>query len=609
MSNNLWKSLLATPALLSATLTVSAGLITIGAATATDAPKPEAAPLSASVPVQFSDATKSDTSKSDAASLDQVKTYSSEGNGNVEAGQVTSVSQLSDVRPTDWAFQALQSLVERYGCIAGYPDKTYRGNRAMTRFEFAAGVNACLDRVNELIAASTADLVKKEDLATLQKLQEEFAAELATLRGRVDSLEARATTLEKQQFSTTTKLRGEAIFAVSGALGDETAINSDASRRIDRGLSTRAAEVGLLGAGANVRENTTFSNRVRLSLNTSFTGKDLLLTRIQARNVVPFGRAVTGTNMTRSSFDGNDDNEAEIDKAFYRFPLGRSTIQVDAVGLEFYDNVPTFNPLLASSGQGSISRFGRFNPIYRQGAGGAGATINFKPSEQFTVSAGFSARGANDPTDKNGLFNGSNAFLAQVAFQPTRDIGLGFTYVRSYNRDTNNNPLAGVIGSDFGDRPFAATPTTGNHFGVQGNIRLTPGIALAGWVGYTEARAEENLVLGAGAAARQVAAEGDNASLWNWAVALAFPDLGKKGNLAGIIFGMPPKLTSTDYNDPLTGNRRLDRGTSFHLEGLYRYQLNDNISITPGLLVIFNPEHNNANDTTYVGTVRTTFTF
>jgi len=65
--------------------------------------------------------------------------------------QVTSVSQLSDVRPTDWAFQALQSLVERYGCIAGYPDRTFRGNQALTRYEFAAGVNACLDRISELI--------------------------------------------------------------------------------------------------------------------------------------------------------------------------------------------------------------------------------------------------------------------------------------------------------------------------------------------------------------------------------------------------------------------------------------------------------------------------
>jgi hypothetical protein len=67
--------------------------------------------------------------------------------------QVNSVSQLSDVKPTDWAFQALQSLVERYGCIVGYPDGTYRGNRAMTRYEFAAGLNSCLDRVSELIPA------------------------------------------------------------------------------------------------------------------------------------------------------------------------------------------------------------------------------------------------------------------------------------------------------------------------------------------------------------------------------------------------------------------------------------------------------------------------
>ena len=88
-------------------------------------------------------------------------------------GQVTSVSQFSDVQPTDWAFQALQSLVERYGCVAGYPNGTFRGNRALSRYEFAAGLNSCLDRVNELIATATADMVSKQDLATLQRLQEE----------------------------------------------------------------------------------------------------------------------------------------------------------------------------------------------------------------------------------------------------------------------------------------------------------------------------------------------------------------------------------------------------------------------------------------------------
>jgi hypothetical protein len=60
---------------------------------------------------------------------------------NKNAQNVTSVSQLTDVRPTDWAFTALQSLVERYGCIAGYPDRTYRGNQATSRYEFASGIN------------------------------------------------------------------------------------------------------------------------------------------------------------------------------------------------------------------------------------------------------------------------------------------------------------------------------------------------------------------------------------------------------------------------------------------------------------------------------------
>ncbi|MFN9359969.1 MAG: iron uptake porin, partial [Pseudanabaena sp.] len=113
------------------------------------------------------------------------------------AQNVTSVSQLSDVKPTDWAFTALQSLVERYGCIAGYPDRTFRGKQATSRYEFAAGLNACLDKINEIISAGLADKVSKQDLATLQKLQEEFAAELATLRGRVGgspSLQATTTT-------------------------------------------------------------------------------------------------------------------------------------------------------------------------------------------------------------------------------------------------------------------------------------------------------------------------------------------------------------------------------------------------------------------------------
>ncbi len=585
MKNTL-KSLFATPALLSATLTVSAAIVTAGIASAADAPKPleaaQAAPSSTSV-----------------APLDQVKAYGSEGADNTEVSQVTSVSQLSDVRPTDWAFQALQSLVERYGCIVGYPDKTFRGNRALTRYEFAAGLNACLDRVNELIAASSADLVKKEDLAALQKLQEEFAAELATLRGRVDSLEARTTTLEKQQFSTTTKLRGEAIFSFSGALGGSKAIGSVQQRQIDALPAGAARDAANAAARRNVDENQTFSERVRLSLVTSFTGKDSLLTRLQARNITNFSTA-TGTSMARLAYDGSPsgapaDNSVAVDKLYYRFPIGAGSVTIDAIGGEFYNNIPNFNPLFASEGQGAVSRFGRFNPLYRQGssnsASGAGVTLNYPLSQALNVSLGYLADNASDPTNARGLFNGSNAALAQIAFKPTSAIDVGLTYVRAYDRGGNVTATGGT-GSLLAAQPFGAgAATSADHFGLESSIRLTPGFTLAGWAGYTKAHLENR-------------ATDADADIWNWAVTLAFPDLGKKGNLAGIILGQPPKVTNSSL-----GRTREDRDSSFHVEGLYRYQLSSNISITPGIIVIFNPENNRANDTVYVGTIRTTFTF
>lgn len=64
----------------------------------------------------------------------------------------------------------------------------------------------------------------------LQNLQTEFAAELATLRGRVDTLEAHTATLEQQQFSTTTKLNAQIITAISDTFGNRVGGQSDESR-------------------------------------------------------------------------------------------------------------------------------------------------------------------------------------------------------------------------------------------------------------------------------------------------------------------------------------------------------------------------------------------
>ncbi|MEW6493603.1 MAG: iron uptake porin, partial [Cyanobacteriota bacterium] len=237
--------------------------------------------------------------------LQQIQQYNNSA-GSLD--QVTNVSQLSDVQPTDWAYEALRSLVERYGCIAGYPDGTFRGNRAMTRYEFAAGLNACLQQIERVIQSSTESFVTKQDLETLQRLVAEFRSELTTLGTRVDRLEGRVAFLENHQFSTTTKLRGEAVFAVSDLFGGKDAAGNDYAR-----------------------DETVFQNRAQLNFNTSFTGKDLLRTRLQAGNVTEFGPlrsfspAVAGTNITREGrfgFQDDSENAIKLDKLFYRFPVG-----------------------------------------------------------------------------------------------------------------------------------------------------------------------------------------------------------------------------------------------------------------------------------------------
>ena len=337
--------------------------------------------------------------------LTQVSQYNQEGKS--AQSQVTSVSQLSDVKPTDWAFQALQSLVERYGCIAGYPDKTYRGNRAMTRYEFAAGLNACMDRVNDLIAASTADMVKKEDLDTLRKLQEQFAAELATLRGRVDSLETKTAILEKQQFSTTTKLAGEVIFAVTQEF------NRD-------GVS---------------KNQVALQDRVRLTLNSSFTGKDLLVTRLAAGNASLFDGDTLTPGLQTSQFGGIGGNSVRVDwLAYYASLSDKLKIYIPAAGGLHYDYAPTASPAFdtGDSGNSTLSMFGQRNPIYSIG-GGTGIGVNYDLGGGLQLSGGYLAARASTPTTGNGLFNGDNSFLGQVSYAPKKSpFQLALTYVNAY---------------------------------------------------------------------------------------------------------------------------------------------------------------------------------
>lgn len=486
--------------------------------------------------------------------------------------QVTSVSQLSDVRPTDWAFQALQSLVERYGCIVGYPDRTYRGNRALTRYEFAAGLNACMDRVNELIAAATADLVKKEDLEVLRRLQEEFATELATLRGRVDALEARTATLEKQQFSTTTKLNGEVIFALAGIATGENALGDD--------LDT----------------NVVFGNRTRLNFDTTFTGRDLLRTRLQAGNANYF-TPETLTPEGSLRFNADSGNAVGIDALLYQFPVGEKlTVTLEANAGATDDFIPTLNPFFdGDGGSGALTHFGSRNPIYYL-MGGSGIGIQYAFNDKLELGVGYLADNgtgaANLPFAKNGLFNGPYGAIAQLTFTPSDRFTIGLTYIHSYKTDFSTAGETGSNQANFVE--FTGLPFSTNAFGIGASFQFSPKVVLNGSVGLTKARSLSNSL------------DGD-ATIWNWSAGLAFPDLFRKGSVGGILVGMEPKVTEVEGNlqDVLSD----DPDTSLHIEAFYQYQITDNIAITPGIIWLTAPDHNSDNSDVLIGVVRTTFTF
>jgi len=88
----------------------------------------------------------------------------------------------SDVKPTDYYFQSLQSLVERYGCITGFKDKTIRPARGLQAAELISMLNACMDKLEELQTASTAATSNAEDLGTMQKRLKEIEADVSSMR-------------------------------------------------------------------------------------------------------------------------------------------------------------------------------------------------------------------------------------------------------------------------------------------------------------------------------------------------------------------------------------------------------------------------------------------
>jgi hypothetical protein len=540
--------------------------------------------------------------------------------------QVTSVSQLSDVQPTDWAFQALQSLVERYGCIAGYPNRTYRGNRAMTRYEFAAGLNACMDRVNELIASAVADAVTKDDLAMIKKLQDEFAAELATLKGRVDSLEAKVKTLEAQQFSTTTKLSGLAWFNLTGAYAGknvkvETVDPAGLFGRIELRQPGRDPITKKPIVSTVSNPQVTFSNLVWLTLSTSFTGKDQLVTQLAAGN----GESPANVFASAGAFNTfgvpytdqtagiqGEGNRVIIRELFYSFPVTKNLQLVAGPSVNWYryfdNNAFTF----FLTGAGSFNSIGSTLTNTLDRGAGMVALWNVNEKLKFHVAylgenSEFLPAGifktATDPS--KGVFGGTWTATAELTYSPTKKVNIRLLYNRSQIQ-----ALGGLIGGVTGEplqggqadagpgRGLDVNPLDGglrdsqaNTFGLSFDWLITPRVGLFGRYGY---------------AVTHLQPIKQDVTVQSFQAGLAFPDLGKKGALGTISFLAP--------FDVLSGETYLvsgvgDGGTQYDLEATYFFPITQNIAIVPAFYAILNANNFSSNPTIFVGNVRTQFSF
>jgi len=491
------------------------------------------------------------------------------------AEQVSSVTQLSDVRPTDWAYQALSNLVEKYGCVAGYPNGTFGGGKSMTRYEAAALLNACLDRVTE----STDEL---------KKLLAEFDTELSVITARVDGLESKVGRLQAQQFSTTTKLNGEASMILGGVPNYTAA--------------------GVKGYG-----NTTFNYDLRLNLDTSYTGQDLLRTRLRTGNFskYPFG---TSTNNIFKLDKAEDWNSAVyVDRLYYQFPVGANKATKLTIGALVRNTEMAWIPSAYKSNVLDFFQLGGASGVYNK-ATGEGVGLQWKQpvakgqpgfvfnanyvvngsavnSSNTTCTAGCK-NGASGSDSTYGVFNSDSGIniMTQLGYKaPQWGVAAGYRYgtAQSGVRDGN-----GVAGSALGNGQYDNSVAL-NAYWQPKKTGVVPSVS----VGYGY-----NFVNGNSTASGATAQKQAQSSR-SWMLGFQWDDAFVKGNAAGIALGQPANTEGASGSNP------------WLTEFFYKVQVSDNISVTPTLFYASGSSNSTTNAaaqpsfTGLGGVIQTTFKF
>jgi hypothetical protein len=468
-----------------------------------------------------------------------------------------------EVKPGDWQYSALQGVASKYGCDANLNNKT------VSTVDFARGLNNCLVKFEPMLANQPKS-VTTEDLEVIKKLTQEFRAQLSEVDNRLNQSDKKIAQAQSNQFSTTTKLKGEAIFNATGTVS---------------------------GGDPN---NTVVGKRVRLLFETSFTGKDKLWTRIAAGNQPGLnanfknGGTAEASQVSEGFTPGlTQPGAVGVDWLAYQLPFNNSNIYIAGTGGLHVDYAPTYGNSFddATGGNGALTSFAESSPIYKLG-GGAGVGTSFPVSETTgltSVTVGYLAGNAFSGAKDKGFFNGDYAALAQANFKLSDKLDAGLTYVSSYH--TAGNPLyafggsVGVTGTGTGGATSLiganANPNSAsaNSYGAEVTFKPSDTLAFNAFVLNTVAN---KVTLG-------------KQDIWSYGAGVTVPNVDGKGGLVGLLIGAEPYVGGVGK-------------TPFHIEGFYKYKLSDNLSITPGLIYLTAPNQIEGNGA-FIGVVRTTFTF
>ncbi len=456
-----------------------------------------------------------------------------------------SVDQLSDVKPTDWAYQALKALVERYGVLSGYKDNTFRGDRPLSRYEFTTILLATLNNLDRLAEDITDEYIKS-DAIIVRRLQTEFAAALKELRLRTHLIEQRANRLQAQGFSLTTKLQGQSIVAFTDG--------SQAS--------------------------TTVINRTRFSLNTSFQGEDLLVTQLEAGN--NGADAITKSQQENLNLLGTDgliangggldivgvESSLRLRRLYYSFRPFQDvemTVGAKMSPRDFIDR----NSYANNEAVDFSSSFFLNNPLIVQNqidtVGGAGIAIVWHPENSQLFGRSLYIAGDGDQTDGNngGLFGDRYQASVELEYLVSDRLSLKLQYT---NALVNNTDI--------------------NAFGINAEYALNQNTGIFTRLGFGSYQGFNTAIN-----------EDLDLHPLTWSLGLGLRNLFIPSSVAGIAVGQPFVTNG------------LGNGTQTNFEVFYNLSLKENFSITPTFSLVINSDNDRSQDTIWQTTLRTVISF